>query len=175
MLRLSLITASNRQPEWVDAGADDYAKRLRGRCTLEIKTVPLARRTATTPAERAIHDEGERMLAAVPAGAHVVALLETGKPWSTKELAAKLEGWMQRGAPVALLVGGPDGLSRGASRAPTNAGRCRVSRCRTASFAWSPPKRCTALGRCWRTTPITAREHYRKPEQAALRPERVQR
>jgi 23S rRNA (pseudouridine1915-N3)-methyltransferase len=111
MLRLTLITASNRQPEWVDAGADDYAKRLRGRCTLEIKTVPLARRTATTPVERAMQDEGERMLAPVPAGAHVVALLENGKPWSTKELAAKLEGWMQRGAPVALLVGGPDGLS----------------------------------------------------------------
>lgn len=111
MLRLSLIMASNRQPEWVDAGADDYAKRLRGRCTLEIKTVPLARRTASTPVERAINDEGERMLAAVPAGTHVVALLETGKPWSTKELAAKLESWMQRSAPVALLVGGPDGLS----------------------------------------------------------------
>ena len=111
MLRLSLITASNRQPEWVDAGADDYAKRLRGRCTLEIKAVPLARRTATAPAERAVQEEGERMLAAVPAGAHVVALLETGKPWSTKELARKLEGWMQLGAPVALLVGGPDGLS----------------------------------------------------------------
>jgi 23S rRNA (pseudouridine1915-N3)-methyltransferase len=105
MLRLSLITASNRQPDWVDQGADDYAKRLRGRCTLEIKVIPLARRTATTPAERAIHDEGERMLAAVPPGAHIVALLEKGKPWSTQELAAK------RGAPVALLVGGPDGLS----------------------------------------------------------------
>jgi 23S rRNA (pseudouridine1915-N3)-methyltransferase len=113
VLRLSLITASNRQPEWVDAGAADYAQRLRGRCTLEIKTVPLARRTASIPAERAINDEGERMLAALPAGAHVVALLETGKPWSTKELAAKLESWMQRGSPVALLVGGPDGLSLG--------------------------------------------------------------
>ena len=111
MLRLSLITASNRQPEWVDDGADDYAKRLRGRCTLEIKTIPLARRTASTPTERAIDDEGERMLAVLPTGAHVVALLETGKPWSTNELAAKLEGWMQRGAPVAFLVGGPDGLS----------------------------------------------------------------
>ena len=111
MLRLSLISASNRQPEWVDAGADEYAKRLRGRCTLEIETVPLARRTASTPTERAIYDEGERMLARVPQGAHVVALLETGRPWSTKELAAKLEGWMRRGAPVALLVGGPDGLS----------------------------------------------------------------
>ena len=41
----------------------------------------------------------------------MVALLETGRLWSTQELAAKLEGWMQRGAPVALLVGGPDGLS----------------------------------------------------------------
>jgi len=111
MLRLSLITASNRQPEWVDDGAEDYAKRLRGRVSLEIKTVPLARRTATTPVERAINDEGERLLAAVPQGAHVVALLETGKPWSTKDLAAKLEGWMQRGAPVCFLVGGPDGLS----------------------------------------------------------------
>jgi 23S rRNA (pseudouridine1915-N3)-methyltransferase len=111
MLRLSLISASNRQPEWVDHGAAEYAKRLRGRCALEIDTVPLARRTASIPTERAIHDEGERMLARVPQSAHVVALLETGKPWSTKELAAKLEGWMQRGAPVALLVGGPDGLS----------------------------------------------------------------
>ena len=111
MLRLSLIFASNRQPEWVDRGAEDYSTRLRGRCRLELKSVPLARRTASTPADRAIHDEGERMLALVPQGAHVVALLENGKPWSTKELAHKLESWMQRGAPVCLLVGGPDGLS----------------------------------------------------------------
>ena len=111
MLRLSLITASNRQPAWVDDGADDYAQRLRGRCTLEIQNLPLARRTPTMPVARAVDDEGKRLLAAAPAGAHIVALLETGKPWSTKELAAKLEGWMQRGAPVCFLVGGPDGLS----------------------------------------------------------------
>jgi 23S rRNA (pseudouridine1915-N3)-methyltransferase len=111
MLRLSLISASNRQPDWVDQGAEDYAKRLRGRCTLEIKTVPLARRTSGTPIDRAITEEGERMLALVPQGAHVVALLEAGKPWSTNDLARKLESWMQLGAPVALLVGGPDGLS----------------------------------------------------------------
>jgi 23S rRNA (pseudouridine1915-N3)-methyltransferase len=111
MLRLALISASNRQPAWVDDGAADYANRLRGRCSLEIKTVPLARRTATMPVERAINDEGERMLALVPPGAHVVARLETGKPWSTAELARKLDAWMQRGAPIALLVGGPDGMS----------------------------------------------------------------
>jgi 23S rRNA (pseudouridine1915-N3)-methyltransferase len=111
MLRLSLIAASNRQPQWVDDGADDYAKRLRGRCTLEIQTIPLARRTPTMPVARAVDDEGKRLLAAAPAGAHIVALLEHGKSWSTQELAGKLEAWMQRGAPVAFLVGGPDGLS----------------------------------------------------------------
>jgi 23S rRNA (pseudouridine1915-N3)-methyltransferase len=111
MLKLALITASNRQPAWVEQGAADYAKRLRGRCALTITKVPLARRGATTAVERAVAEEGERLLAQVPDGAHVVALLEHGKPWSTRALATKLEGWMQRGAPVAFLVGGPDGLA----------------------------------------------------------------
>jgi 23S rRNA (pseudouridine1915-N3)-methyltransferase len=110
-----LINASNRQPEWVEAGYAEYADRLRGRCTLELKTVPLAKRTASTSVERAlveraIADEGKRIAAAIPDGAHVVALVENGKPWSTKELAAKVRRWSERGAPVAFLVGGPDGL-----------------------------------------------------------------
>ena len=112
MLRLLLIAATHRQPDWVDAGFAEYADRVRGRCKLELKAIPLARRTSSTPIDRAVAAEGERMLAAIPAGAHVVVLAEGGKPWTTAELAAKLEGWMQRGAPVCLLIGGPDGLAR---------------------------------------------------------------
>jgi 23S rRNA (pseudouridine1915-N3)-methyltransferase len=111
MLRLALLAATNRQPEWVEAGYAEYAKRMRGRCRLELVTVALARRGASVPLERAVADEGERLLARVPQGAHVVALNETGNAWTTKTLAAKLERWMQGGAPVALLVGGPDGLA----------------------------------------------------------------
>lgn len=114
MLRLLLIAATNRQPDWVGEGYADYAKRLRGRCKLELAAVPLAKRGASTPVERVLDDEAARMLALVPAAAHVVALAETGKPWSTAELAAKLEAWMQRGAPVCFLVGGPDGLGKAA-------------------------------------------------------------
>jgi 23S rRNA (pseudouridine1915-N3)-methyltransferase len=114
MLRLLLINASSRQPAWVDAGYAEYANRLRDRCRLELKTIPLAKRTASTPVARAIADEGERMAAAIPEGSHVVALVENGKPWTTKELAAKLESWSERGAPVALLIGGPDGLGAAA-------------------------------------------------------------
>ena len=61
MLRLELIAASNRQPGWVDAGYAEYADRLRGRCTLELKVLPLARRTASAPPDRALADEGARM------------------------------------------------------------------------------------------------------------------
>ena len=110
MLRLELIAASNRQPGWVDAGYAEYADRLRGPCTLELKVLPLARRTASTPPERALADEGARMARAIPAAAHVVALAEAGKPLSTKELSMKLARWSELGAPVALLLGGPDGI-----------------------------------------------------------------
>jgi len=52
------------------------------------------------------------MLAAIPKNAKVVALDERGKPWITaSQLAGQLEGWMSEGRDVALLVGGPDGLS----------------------------------------------------------------
>jgi 23S rRNA (pseudouridine1915-N3)-methyltransferase len=110
-MRITVIAASNRQPEWVTVGFADYAKRLRGNCTLGLTEVPLAKRTASTGLERAIQLEGERMLAAVPKGARVVALDEAGEQWSTQQLASRLRAWLELGAPVALLVGGPDGLA----------------------------------------------------------------
>jgi 23S rRNA (pseudouridine1915-N3)-methyltransferase len=115
-MRICVIAASNRQPAWVTAGFDEYAKRLRGPCSLELVEIALARRSATQPVERAIDAEGERMLAAVPKGAHVVALAETGAQWSTLELAERLGAWIARGGPVALLIGGPEGLARACLR-----------------------------------------------------------
>lgn len=111
MPRLVLVAAANRQPAWVEDGYAEYAKRLRGRHTLEIKVVALARRTKAAPAARAVEDEGERLLKALPAGAHVVALDEAGTRFSTPALAERLAAWERHGAPVALLIGGPDGLS----------------------------------------------------------------
>lgn len=111
-MRLVLVTATNRQPAWVEEGYAEYARRIRGNCTLELKEIALARRSPSMPVERAVEQEGERILAAVPAGAHVVELTERGAPWTTAELAQRLRSWMTVGAPVHLLVGGPDGLAQ---------------------------------------------------------------
>lgn len=51
------------------------------------------------------------MLATVPKGARIVALDPKGKSHTTERLAQRLEQWMNSGTDIALLVGGPEGLS----------------------------------------------------------------
>ena len=49
------------------------------------------------------------VLAALPKNAHVVALEVTGKPYSSEQLARRLEHWRTLGRDIALLIGGPEG------------------------------------------------------------------
>lgn len=109
-MAIRLITASNKQPGWVTEAYDYYACRLDRGCPLELVEVALASRTGKPDAARAVADESRRMLKRVPEGAHVVALAVDGQAWSTAELARRLDAWLARSCPVALLVGGPDGL-----------------------------------------------------------------
>jgi 23S rRNA (pseudouridine1915-N3)-methyltransferase len=110
-MRLVVIAAGGRQPTWVDAGFDEYSRRLRRGYSLELVEIPLGRRSKSSLGEKAKNEEGERMLKAVPTSAHVVAMTLTGRPWSTEILAERLRNWSTLGASVALLIGGPDGLS----------------------------------------------------------------
>ncbi len=55
--------------------------------------------------------EGELLGAAIPKGARVVALDETGKTLSSRQLAEHLGRWLDDGGrEVAWLIGGADGL-----------------------------------------------------------------
>ena len=110
-MRIAVISASSRQPDWVRSGFDAYARRLSGGVTLDLTEVALDKRSRSASLPRLIAREGERMLAAIPDGAHIVALDESGRGWSTADLAAKLQSWIDRGSPVAVLIGGPDGLA----------------------------------------------------------------
>jgi 23S rRNA (pseudouridine1915-N3)-methyltransferase len=46
----------------------------------------------------------------VPQGARIVALDERGRDLSTAQLAAQIGRWVGEAAPIAFVVGGPDGL-----------------------------------------------------------------
>lgn len=112
-MRIHLLAIGTRMPGWVSAGYQDYAQRLPHECRLHLIEVAPAPRTKGTDLARAVREEGERMLDLIPKDAYVIALDVRGTQYSTEQLSAQLNGWLQNGQDVALLIGGPDGLSAG--------------------------------------------------------------
>jgi 23S rRNA (pseudouridine1915-N3)-methyltransferase len=110
-MQIHIIAIGDRMPEWVDAGYQEYAKRLPRECRLVLHEIPAGRRTKGADLRRLVEQEGARQLAAIPAGAHVVALDRTGKQFDTEVLALELKKRLAGGEHLALLVGGPEGLA----------------------------------------------------------------
>ena len=110
-MKCHLVAVGRRMPDWVNAGYQEYARRLSGQLRLQLHEIAPPRRSSRDSSGRAMQLEGERLLAAVPGGARVIALDERGSAWSTRELAGQLEQWLGSGQDVALLVGGADGLA----------------------------------------------------------------
>ncbi len=110
-MQINLIAVGTRMPAWVTAAFDDYASRLQRECTLNLIEINSGKRHKGADLDKIINDEGAKMLAAIPKSCQVIALDVTGKSWSTEQLSMQLQGWMSSGRDVALLVGGPEGLS----------------------------------------------------------------
>ena len=110
-MQIHLIAVGTRMPDWVSAGYAEYARRIPHQARLNLLEVAAGKRGKNADVARILDDEGKRLLAAVPKGARVIALERTGKAMSTRDIARKMESWMQSGADTALLVGGPEGLS----------------------------------------------------------------
>jgi 23S rRNA (pseudouridine1915-N3)-methyltransferase len=116
-MKVRLLCIGTRIPGWVAEGFDTYARRLPKDNPLILEEVPRPRQTADVG--RQIQAEGDRLLARLKApeqgrkkGAEIViALDEGGAAWRTADLASQLRQWRAAGQDVALLVGGPDGLS----------------------------------------------------------------
>jgi 23S rRNA (pseudouridine1915-N3)-methyltransferase len=110
-MRIHLISVGNRMPGWVEQGYADYAKRMPPECALLLREIAPGKRGKGRSAKRAVADEGERMLKALPGRSRVIALDVAGRPWSTETLSQRLAQWLADGCDPALLVGGPEGLS----------------------------------------------------------------
>jgi len=108
---INLIAVGTRMPGWVNDAYQEYARRLPRECSLKLVEIPLGSRAKSKPVERAIAEEGKRMLSAISEGQRVIALDVGGRGWSTEQLAEQLKLWMQDGRNVSLLIGGPDGLA----------------------------------------------------------------
>jgi 23S rRNA (pseudouridine1915-N3)-methyltransferase len=106
-----LIAAGTRLPEWINLGFEDYRRRLRSPLFLELHEIAVASRRAGEDPKKAVHREGMDMLAVVGRDDYVVALEIGAKTMSTEQLSAWLADRLRAARPLALLIGGPDGLA----------------------------------------------------------------
>lgn len=98
-------------PEHVEAIFRDYQRRFPKDVSLELIEIPAGKRGKNADIERILNQEGKQMLEAVPKGAMIVTLDIPGKMYDSYELAKELANWKMSGSDIALLVGGPEGLS----------------------------------------------------------------
>ena len=112
MLKLTIIACGNKMPAWVNEAAGDYCKRLKEFVTFNLIEIPLQKRSKSSDLVRIMEKESALMNAAIPSGAHVIALEIEGETFSSEKLAARLEALQQTTSHLCLLIGGPEGLSQ---------------------------------------------------------------
>lgn len=111
-MQIQIVSVGNKMPLWVQQGYQEYARRLPRECQLQLQEVVAGKRGKNSDLARIVRDEGERIIAAVAPDTQIVALEVKGKAWSTPDLATALQRWLEGGRNVALLIGGPEGLSQ---------------------------------------------------------------
>ncbi len=108
-MKAKLIAVGERAPGWVAEGFGEYQKRLSHWLPLDLVEVEPGVRGKGRDTQRAMTDEGGRVLAALPKSAHVVALDGRGRMHSSEQLAVRQEHWRGQGRDLAFLIGGPEG------------------------------------------------------------------
>lgn len=110
-MQLFLIAVGHKMPKWVEDGFAEYAKRMPPEARIILKEVKPEVRTNNSNAAQCMAREAERILATLPTNAYVIALDERGQDWSTETLAKHWGEWLGLGQPIAIIIGGADGLA----------------------------------------------------------------
>jgi len=102
-MRITVVSVGHRMPAWIQSGWGEYAKRLPPEMKLELTELKPEDKTSGKTVDKAKALEGERILAALPAGATVYALDEKGRAITTQGLSVMLAGWMRDGTATAVV------------------------------------------------------------------------
>ena len=110
-MKLFVVAVGHRMAGWVQAGFDEFARRMPRELPLQLVEVKAEPRSGGKTVEAMMAAEATRIDAALPPRCRRVILDERGADLTTLALARRLEAWQGEGQDVALIVGGPDGLA----------------------------------------------------------------
>jgi 23S rRNA (pseudouridine1915-N3)-methyltransferase len=114
MLNVTLLCVGKLKEKFYAAAVEEYRKRLRSHCKLEILELPeerLPEGPSQALIDGALDREADRILAKVPKNAALVALCVEGKLLSSEELARQLNTFAVGGdSALCFVIGGSFGL-----------------------------------------------------------------
>ena len=108
-MKVSIITLGNKMPDWVQSGFTEYQKRLKPTIDLQLKELPLIKRSNNSERQKILQQEHAQIISQLKPNSHNVALDSRGKQYSSETLAEQLAFWQQLGKPINILIGGPEG------------------------------------------------------------------
>lgn len=113
-MKLKVVAVGRRMPAWVNAGFEEYARRMPREVPLtlaEIKPEMRHGESSRAAIDKLVELEHQRIVAALPAAALHIVLDERGKSCTSLELSQCMARWRASGQDVAFVIGGADGTS----------------------------------------------------------------
>ena len=91
-MKLHILAVGHKMPDWISTGFDEYAKRMPPELRIELREIKPEQRSSGRNAESVMAAEQQRIEAALPKHARMIALDERGRDWTTMQLANALPG-----------------------------------------------------------------------------------
>ncbi|MBS4207130.1 23S rRNA (pseudouridine(1915)-N(3))-methyltransferase RlmH [Bacillus sp. FJAT-50079] len=114
-MNISIITVGKLKEKYLKQGIAEYVKRLSAYAKIDIIELPDEKAPEMLSENEMIQvkgKEGDRILAKIPADAHVIALAIEGKMMSSEELAERMDRLATYGkSKIVFVIGGSLGLS----------------------------------------------------------------
>ena len=105
---ITVLAVGKLRPFYREA-CDEYGKRIKRYLPFHEVEIREGRGTTVGETER---DESRRLAEKVPDRAVLVALAREGTPWSSTDLASRIQSWNLANRPLVFVLGGSTGLGR---------------------------------------------------------------
>lgn len=114
MLSVNIICVGKLKDKFFKEAADEYIKRLKGYCKMEITEIPqttLPENPSDAQIKAALVKEGQLILKSIKKASYTAAMCVEGKLYSSEDMAEFIQAGALKGGSVTFIIGGSCGLA----------------------------------------------------------------